>query len=211
MCRAGVGAGSGNNESVEYITYLFRCTVHIARVVGQAQASVPPATALRAHHDSWREYARENQFQFGATPLWMQGKLGKTWVLARASRNRENDFSFELSAWPDQPSNLTLTIVPKQSWLESMGGGATHATQDTAFDTVFDVMRPDRPELVDAHLRAGMLSLARLGSVSLHGAHLRLALPATVAPPRVPELLEGLRAVLVILERNLHGPDAGYR
>lgn len=206
------GASSyGVSDTVEYLTFLLRNVAKVARLVGQAHANVPPARALQAHHALWTEYARDNQFQLGATPLWMQGKLGKTWVLARASRNRENDFSLELSARPDQPPNLTLTIVPKQSWLESMTGGAEHATKDPAFDSVFDVMRPDRPDLVDADLRAGLLGLARLGSVSLHGAHLRLALPATIAPPRVPELLEGLRAILVILERNLHGSDASYR
>lgn len=210
-CSAGESVKFGQNESVENLTYLLRNVVHVARVVGQAHVAVPRATALAAHHDAWSEYARGNQFQFGATPLWMQGKLGKTWVLARASRNRENDFSFELSAQLEQPLQLTLTIRPKQGLIESMVGNQTHATGDQAFDATFDVTRPDRPELVDADLRRGLLALAQLGSVSLHGSHLRLSLPATLAPGRIPALLEELRAVVAVLERNAHGANTAYR
>jgi hypothetical protein len=203
--------GSGIVESVADLTHELRQAVRIARAVGSAHAVIPRAAALAEHHDVWSEYARANRFQFGSTPLWMQGKLGKTVVLARASRNRENDFSIEASAWLEQPPEVPLAIAPKQGLIETMMGTKPAPTGDAAFDATFAVTHGARADLVDADLRQALLALAQVGSVSLRGSHVRVGLSGSVLPARIPVLLEELRAVLAILERNTSGANAAYR
>lgn len=201
----------GINETFVDLANELRQAVRIARAIGAAHAAVPRATALAAHHDAWIAYARENQFQSGTTPLWMQGKLGKTWVLARARRNRENDFSFELVASAEQELPTTLTIQPKQSLIESAVGSHALPTGDAAFDAVFDVTRTDRIDVVDSELRRQLLLLSRYGPVRLFGSRITLHTPMTLEPAKVPLVLEDLRAVIVTLEKNVHGPNTAYR
>jgi hypothetical protein len=184
--------------------------VRIARAVGLAHAAVPCAAALRAHQDVWLDYARANGFQSGSTPLWMQGKLGKFWVLARAHRNRADDFSLELAASFEQPLPIRLKIEPQRGALDALAIPDLK-TGDARFDAVFDVVQATELAWVDPELRRQMLDLAQLGLVRVIDSRITLHTPATLEPAKVPAVLEDLRAVLVTLEKLVHGPNAAYR
>jgi hypothetical protein len=184
--------------------------VCIARAVELASASVPSATTLKAHRDVWLDYARQSGFQFGSTPLWIQGKLGKFWVLARAHRNRPEDFALELVSSFEQPLPIKLKIEPQRDALASLGI-PDQKTGDPRFDQIFDVIQTDQPAWIDEELRRRMVELAALGRVRLIDARITLRLPATLDPKRVPLVLEDLRSVLVTLDRNVRGPNAAYR
>lgn len=199
-------------ETSTRMAHELREAVGVARALGARASALPPAAALLAHHEAWTAYARTQQgFEGGSTPLWMQGKLGKAWVLARASRNRANDFSLELAARLERPLEVRLRVEPQRSLLDGLVGGVDQKTGDARFDEVFDVTQAATSvHLLNDELRRNLLDLSRLGPVTLFDSQLTVRTPATLPPGQLPGILEQLCAALAILEKNA-GPNRAYR
>ncbi|MBK9001169.1 MAG: hypothetical protein IPM35_36065 [Myxococcales bacterium] len=201
----------GGDESVETLARELREAARMARAVAEAHAAVPPAGGLVGHHEAWSAYARQRQLQSGATPLWLQGQLGKTWVFAQASRIGVNDFALTLGARLQAPLPIPLGIEPKRGLIGSLVGARAESTGDSAFDAVFEVTCAEGSLRVGAELRSLLLELSQLGKVRVRGSEVRLVTPASLKPERVPGVLEDLCRALAQLEEDARGPRAAYR
>jgi len=204
---------SASVESVPELERAVREAVRIARVIEAASGAVPPASVLRPHYDAWMAFARERPMRVSATPLWLEGRVGRTLVGARAARKSATEIVFELSVGVEQSFGVGLSVRPRrtafQKVLEMIDTPVP--TGDEAFDAQFETRTP-APEqarhLLDASTRRGLLDLAPLGAVFFDDRGVALhASAASLEPSRFGAVIEAMRA---IVEARFVSP-AAYR
>ena len=202
-----------DREDAAHLEQALREAVRVARSVEEAASAVPPALALRAHHEAWSKLALDGHLARGATPLWLGGRLGTCWVLALAQRKSASEISLELSARAEQPLPERLVVQRRARGAGALLSARRQPTGDERFDDAFDVLVAERPERLDPEVRARLLELDAIGPVFLDAQRIEVRTDAAaLEPARVPIVLDDLRSVLEgLASAAKDAPGAAYR
>lgn len=199
----GVAFG-GHSESVPLLEHLLRQVGLVAGVIDAQVIRVPPSTSLRPHYDAWMAFAAPHGMAVRATPLALEGRVGRSFVAARAIRQSAGVFGLELSVGSEQSLEAGLWVRPRRTVVDALRegtlGASTLPTGDAAFDSKLEV-RARTPEqaraLLDDAMRARLLELGAIGDVFLDDRVLSLhAAASAIEPASFPRVIDAMRTVV---------------
>lgn len=199
----GVAFG-GHSESVSLLEHLLRQVGLVAGVIDAQASRVPPSTSLRPHYDAWMAFAGTNGMAVRATPLAMQGRVGRSSVAARAIRQSAGVFGLELSVGTEQSLEAGLWVRPRRTAIDALRAGTfgdeTHPTGDVAFDTKLEVRARTAEHargVLDEAMRARILELGTIGEVFLDDRVCSLHAPAAaIAPASFAQVIDAMRTIV---------------
>lgn len=198
----GVAFG-GEHESIGVLEHYLRQAALVTRVVDAGAANVPPATALRPHYDAFMAFAGPHGMGVRASPLVLEGRVGRTFVTARASRRDAGSFGLSISVGAEQSLEAGLSVRPRRTGLSSLVGAMSEEktpTGDAAFDEKLDAHARTPEHLraaLDDAIRPRLVELAALGEVFFDDRVLSLqAAASAIAPGSFAAVVETMRAVV---------------
>ena len=191
---------SGFTADMQWMEWALRASAQIARHLGEARATVPCASVLTPHRDTWVQFAQATGLSGMDTPLCMSGRYQGRSIAAYAVRSAAMTYGVEVLVRFDQPLGLDLFVRP-QGALDSIGalfGGQDHQVGDAEFDRRF-VVKATSPanlsRIFDREVSARMLALlGRVGSIQVRDDGVTLRSPRfSPDPAEVPKLVAEVR------------------
>lgn len=192
----------GMTADPQWLEWSLKVSAQIARLMGEARASIPCATPLAAHRDVWVQYAQASGLAGMDTPLCMYGRHEGAAISVYAVRSAALQYGVEVLIKFDQPLTLGLHVRP-QKGIDAIGaflGGQDLVVGDADFDPRFVVKTRAQESLsavLDGEVRKKMLDLLeRVGSIQVRDDGVTLRAPRfSEDPAGVPWLVAQARSL----------------
>ncbi len=212
----------GSVTSEQTIEWALKNVAKTASIVAAVRDSVPIASSLQSHYESWTSYARANGMQGTTTPFAMWGDLDGSKVTVSAVRIGRGKYSAQvLVHYPAMLQHgLNVRASGTVDAVLNFFGGQDHKIGDRTFDDKFVVKsnRPDQLEQIfDAKVRAALLYIeTKVGPVEVRDDGVAVTTHGFPQHPIViPQLVDAVKDVAQNIHANAYQvysvPQGPYR
>lgn len=201
--------GGVSNEA--WLEQALRTVAGGAAMVTAARDSVPIASPLQPHYESWTSYARAQGMQGTTTPFCMWGDIDGSQVTVSAVR--AGKLKYNVQVLVHYPSMLQhgLTVRPSGTMdaVVTFFGGQDHRTGHQAFDQAFTVKsnRPDQiRQIFDANVCSTLLGIkSNVGPVEVRDDGVAVTTRGFPQhPTQVPQLVNAVKDVARAIHSNAY-------